>query len=57
MSKKWKISITAQFWDCETRESAEKRTKALLDAGCWWLTLTTFEPPPTVKSPPRKRGG
>ena len=46
--KKWKVEFTGQHFDCNSYDSARSRVRDLLDAGVWWFTLTTFEPPPPV---------
>ena len=49
---KWKVEFTAQHFYCDSQDRAREQVRKLLDAGVWWITLTTFEPPPPV--PPVK---
>ena len=49
--KKWKVEFTGQNWNFETYDAARAKVRLLLDAGVWWIPLTTFEPPPPVLPP------
>lgn len=46
---KWKISMNAQTFDFSTKSDAERKLKELIDAGIWWINLTTEEEKPAEK--------
>ena len=43
---RWKVKFAAQKFDCDSYDRARTKVRELLDAGIWWITLTTFKPPP-----------
>ena len=55
--KKWRVEFEAQYFDCDSYDSARKQMEALLNIGVWWFTCTTIEPPypPAVKTQARSR--
>jgi len=52
---RWKVKFAAQKFDCDSYDRARTKVRELLDAGIWWITLTTFEPPPPVPPVPKAR--
>lgn len=50
--KMWKIDIEAQRFECADYDTVRARMRTLLDAGLWYVTLSTFETPPPPKADP-----
>ena len=55
MTKKWKVEFTGQSWVYDGYENGRAQVRKLMDAGVWWITLSTVDVPPPA--PKTKRGG